>query len=399
MSTEQPEESVIYSGHPSWRSMFDFHLGGIGLAVLAGAIGKFAAGWGVAVAVFLAILLISLLVGFVRRAAVRYTITDRRLYIRHGLFSRSEQHATLDRVQNVEANQSLFERLLGIGTVDFDTAATDGSVFAFAGVAAPSALSLPSIARSTRGLTVASTTPEAIVAAHALTRRYGEGEAAVNALAGVSVDFPPARFAAIMGASGSGKSTLMHLLAGLDRPSSGSVVLDGANLGELDDTALTLWRREHVGFVFQTFNLLSILDARENILLPLAIAGNIVIAVLVFVRVLNAVCVHVYVQVGVVRFVIALVAHTVLSLLPGGSPARPVTGRPVRSRQARDVGFAFAGHMPSDPRKSAICSQYEQIFSFLSRRGLGAERGAAQATRATLRGRETFTLARARQSP
>ncbi len=135
--SSQPAETVIYSGHPSWRSMFDFHLGGVGLAVAGGVIGKLAAGWGVAVAVFLAIFLVSLLVGFVRRAAVHYTITDRRLYIRHGLFSRSEQHATLDRVQNVEAHQTLFERVLAIGTVDFDTAATDDSVFAFAGVAAP----------------------------------------------------------------------------------------------------------------------------------------------------------------------------------------------------------------------------------------------------------------------
>jgi len=132
-----PPETVIYSGHPSWRSMLDFHLGGIGLAVLGGVIGKLAASWGIAFAVFLGILLISLLVGFVRRAAITYTISDRRLYIRNGLFSRKEQHTTLDRVQNVEAKQTLFERLLHIGTVDFDTAASDDSVFAFVGVAAP----------------------------------------------------------------------------------------------------------------------------------------------------------------------------------------------------------------------------------------------------------------------
>jgi uncharacterized membrane protein YdbT with pleckstrin-like domain len=118
-----PPETVIYSGHPSWRSMLDFHLGGIG--------------WGIAIAVFLGILLISLLVGFVRRAAISYTISDRRLYIRNGLLTRKEQHTTLDRVQNVEAKQTLFERLLNIGTVDFDTAASDDSVFAFVGVAAP----------------------------------------------------------------------------------------------------------------------------------------------------------------------------------------------------------------------------------------------------------------------
>jgi putative ABC transport system ATP-binding protein len=114
----------------------------------------------------------------------------------------------------------------------------------------------------------------AIVSAHELVRRYGEGDIAVDALAGVSVDFAAARFAAIMGPSGSGKSTLMHLLAGLDRPTSGTVVLDGVDLGTLDDRALTLLRRERVGFIFQTFNLLPILDARENILLPLSIAGR-----------------------------------------------------------------------------------------------------------------------------
>ena len=114
----------------------------------------------------------------------------------------------------------------------------------------------------------------AIVSASELTRRYGEGEVAVDALRDVSVEFTKARFAAIMGPSGSGKSTLMHILAGLDRPSSGSVTIDGTELATLDDRALTLLRREKVGFIFQTFNLLPILDARENILLPLSIAGR-----------------------------------------------------------------------------------------------------------------------------
>ncbi len=116
--------------------------------------------------------------------------------------------------------------------------------------------------------------PEPIVSATDLHRRYGEGEAAVDALAGVDVAFPAGGFAAIMGPSGSGKSTLMHLLAGLDRPTSGTVTLDGVELGSLDDDALTRLRRERVGFVFQTFNLLPVLDARENILLPLSIAGK-----------------------------------------------------------------------------------------------------------------------------
>jgi putative ABC transport system ATP-binding protein len=114
----------------------------------------------------------------------------------------------------------------------------------------------------------------AIVTARQLTRRYGEGEVAVVALDNVDVDFATGRFAAIMGPSGSGKSTLMHLLAGLDRPTEGTVTIDDTDLRSLDDRALTLLRREKVGFIFQTFNLLPILNARENILLPLSIAGR-----------------------------------------------------------------------------------------------------------------------------
>jgi putative ABC transport system ATP-binding protein len=113
-----------------------------------------------------------------------------------------------------------------------------------------------------------------IVRAQELTREFGEGEAAVTALAEVTVDFPEGEFAAIMGPSGSGKSTLMHLLAGLDRPTSGTVEIEGRSLGELSDDALTRLRRDRVGFVFQSFNLIPVLDARENILLPLSIAGQ-----------------------------------------------------------------------------------------------------------------------------
>jgi putative ABC transport system ATP-binding protein len=113
-----------------------------------------------------------------------------------------------------------------------------------------------------------------IVEAHSVSRRYGEGEAAVDALVDVSVGFPSGRFAAIMGPSGSGKSTLMHTLAGLDRPTSGSVEIDGVDLGDLDDRKLTQLRRDQVGFIFQTFNLLPVLSAEENILLPLSIAGR-----------------------------------------------------------------------------------------------------------------------------
>jgi putative ABC transport system ATP-binding protein len=115
---------------------------------------------------------------------------------------------------------------------------------------------------------------EAIVSARDVTRRYGKGDSAVDALRGVSVDFPRGQFAAVMGSSGSGKSTLMHVLAGLDRPDAGSVIVDGIELTGLDERRLTLFRRRSVGFVFQFFNLLPTLSAGENIVLPSVIAGN-----------------------------------------------------------------------------------------------------------------------------
>ena len=113
-----------------------------------------------------------------------------------------------------------------------------------------------------------------IVTATGLTRSYGDGEATVHALAGVDVAFPEGAFTAIMGPSGSGKSTLMHLLAGLDRPTAGSVVLAGTELAGLGDKELTALRRDKVGFIFQSFNLLPVLSAEENILLPLSISGR-----------------------------------------------------------------------------------------------------------------------------
>ena len=118
------------------------------------------------------------------------------------------------------------------------------------------------------------TAADLLVSAIDIERVYGHGEATVRALDGVTVGFPAGRLTAIMGPSGSGKSTLMHILAGLDRPTSGSVLLDGVDLGDLDDAKLTELRRDKVGFVFQSFNLLPVLDARENILLPLSIAGR-----------------------------------------------------------------------------------------------------------------------------
>jgi putative ABC transport system ATP-binding protein len=116
--------------------------------------------------------------------------------------------------------------------------------------------------------------PPPIVSASDVTRVFGEGDTAVRALDGVSVDFPAGKFTAIMGPSGSGKSTLMHILAGIDRPTAGAVVVDGVELSSLDDAKLTELRRDKLGFVFQFFNLLPVLTAEENILLPLKLAGR-----------------------------------------------------------------------------------------------------------------------------
>jgi len=114
------------------------------------------------------------------------------------------------------------------------------------------------------------------VSARDLVRRYGEGDTAVYALGGVSLDIAAGRLTAVMGSSGSGKSTLMHILAGLDAPTEGEVSIAGTDITRLDDTRLTKLRRDHIGFIFQFFNLLPMLTARENILLPLAIAGQAV---------------------------------------------------------------------------------------------------------------------------
>ncbi|HEX6700033.1 MAG TPA: ABC transporter ATP-binding protein [Gaiellaceae bacterium] len=119
-----------------------------------------------------------------------------------------------------------------------------------------------------------STSDGTVVAARDVARRYGEGATAVDALRGVSLDVERGRLTAVMGPSGSGKSTLMHILAGLDRPTSGEVYVDGTSLGQLGDADLTRLRRRHIGFVFQFFNLLPMLTAEENITLPLSIAGQ-----------------------------------------------------------------------------------------------------------------------------
>jgi putative ABC transport system ATP-binding protein len=115
---------------------------------------------------------------------------------------------------------------------------------------------------------------EPVIVARNLVRRYGEGDTAVDALRGVDVDIERGRLTAVMGPSGSGKSTLMHILAGLDQPTSGEVTVAGVDLVGLDDGALTRLRRDHIGFIFQFFNLLPMLTAAENIALPLKLAGG-----------------------------------------------------------------------------------------------------------------------------
>jgi putative ABC transport system ATP-binding protein len=114
----------------------------------------------------------------------------------------------------------------------------------------------------------------AVVSARDLTRRYGEGDTAVDALRGVSLDVPKGQMTAVMGPSGSGKSTLMHILAGLDKPTSGEVEIAGTAISKLSDAELTKLRRKHIGFIFQFFNLLPMLTAEENVLLPLSLAGE-----------------------------------------------------------------------------------------------------------------------------
>jgi putative ABC transport system ATP-binding protein len=123
-------------------------------------------------------------------------------------------------------------------------------------------------------MTEVRTATDLAVRAHDVTRRYGEGETAVDALRGVTLEVPRGRLTAIMGPSGSGKSTLMHILAGLDTPTSGTVEIAGTEITTLGDNDLTLLRRKHIGFVFQFFNLLPMLSAEENVVLPLTIAGE-----------------------------------------------------------------------------------------------------------------------------
>jgi len=121
---------------------------------------------------------------------------------------------------------------------------------------------------------MSSAPPNEVVIAGGVARQFGEGDTAVQALRGIDLQVPSGELTAVMGPSGSGKSTLMHILAGLDKPTSGSVHIAGTEITTLDDTDLTKLRRRHIGFIFQFFNLLPMLTARENVMLPLTIAGT-----------------------------------------------------------------------------------------------------------------------------
>jgi uncharacterized membrane protein YdbT with pleckstrin-like domain len=132
-----PGEQVIFEGHPSWRAILGFYLKGVVVAVVLGVIAKLVWGDGEAFLVILAILAITVLIGFVKRVATTYTITNRRLNIKRGIIAKEVQETRLERVQNVNYRQSVYQRLMQIGDVDFDTAATDDYNFVFAGVADP----------------------------------------------------------------------------------------------------------------------------------------------------------------------------------------------------------------------------------------------------------------------
>jgi uncharacterized membrane protein YdbT with pleckstrin-like domain len=132
-----PGESIVFSGHPSWRGLLSFYIGGVGGALAIAVVTWLIAGLGLAIVVAVVLIAAVLLFGFVKRTATDYTITTQRLYIRRGILSKRVQQTRIDRVQNVNTDQSLRERLLRVGTVDFDTAGTDDSDFQFVGIANP----------------------------------------------------------------------------------------------------------------------------------------------------------------------------------------------------------------------------------------------------------------------
>ena len=134
-------EHIVYDGHPSWRAILSFYIKGLGVAVVLGAIGWLAGSAGLGILIAVVLFAVAVLVGFVRRVATSYTITNQRLRIRRGIVSRNVQETRVDRIQNVNTDQGVLERVLQVGTVDFDTAGTDDSDFAFAGVGQPEKVS------------------------------------------------------------------------------------------------------------------------------------------------------------------------------------------------------------------------------------------------------------------
>ncbi len=132
-----PGEQIVFEGHPSWRSVLLFYLAGVALVAVAAAIGALASGTGVAILAGGVVLALVVLVGFVKRMATRYVITTERLHIRRGILSKETQETRIGRVQNVNTDQSFFERIMQVGTVDFDTAGSDDSEFRFVGVGNP----------------------------------------------------------------------------------------------------------------------------------------------------------------------------------------------------------------------------------------------------------------------
>ncbi len=132
-----PGEEIVFEGHPSWRSVLAFYVGGLALVGAAVAIGLIASGVGIAVLAGAVVLALVVLVGLIKRMATRYVITTERLHIRRGVLARKTQETRVQRVQNVNTDQSLFERVMQVGTVDFDTAGSDDSEFRFVGVGNP----------------------------------------------------------------------------------------------------------------------------------------------------------------------------------------------------------------------------------------------------------------------
>jgi uncharacterized membrane protein YdbT with pleckstrin-like domain len=137
-----PGEEIVFEGHPSWRALLSVYIGGLFGALIVAAIVVLALGAGLGAAAFVVVFAVVLIVGFIKRTATDYMISNQRLYIRHGIFSKHVQQTRIDRVQNVNTDQSFRERLLRVGTVDFDTAGTDDGDFKFVGVSNPTAIAV-----------------------------------------------------------------------------------------------------------------------------------------------------------------------------------------------------------------------------------------------------------------